>query len=190
MNPLPSRVSAVADGGPSRKSAAPSGVTLEIEVERHAGAWGAAVTDARIEQAARAAIHAAPPLPQGSYQVTFVLTDDAEMRALNRTWRGKDAATNVLSFPAGGEIRAPGHLGDIVLAYETTLKEARAQHIALPDHVSHLAVHGVLHLLGFDHMDDAEAERMEALERTVLASLGIADPYAEEGGAGLAEVSP
>ena len=179
----------MADAGPSRKSAAPSGVTLEIEVERHAGAWGAAVTDARIEQAARAAIHGAPPLPQGTYQVTFVLTDDAEMRALNRTWRGKDAATNVLSFPAG-EIRAPGHLGDIVLAYETTLKEARAQHIALPDHVSHLVVHGVLHLLGFDHMDDAEAERMEDLERTVLASLGIADPYAEEGGAGLAEVSP
>lgn len=181
----------MADGGPSRKSADPSGVTLEVEVERHAGAWGAAeLTDARIEQAARAAIHSARPLPQGTYQVTFVLTDDAEMRALNRTWRGKDAATNVLSFPAGGEVKAPGHLGDIVLAYETTLKEARAQRIALPDHVSHLVVHGVLHLLGFDHMDDAEAERMEDLERTVLASLGIADPYAEEGGAGLAEVSP
>jgi len=191
MNPLPSRVRAVADGGPSRKGAAASGVTLDIEVERHAGAWGAPeLTDARIEQAARAAIHAAPALPQGSYQVTFVLTDDAEMRALNRTWRGKDAATNVLSFPVGGAVKAPGHLGDIVLAYDTTLKEARAQHIAFPDHVSHLVVHGVLHLIGLDHMDDAEAERMEALERTVLASLGIADPYADEGEAGPAEVSP
>ena len=107
-----------------------------------------------------------------------MLTDDAEMRALNRTWRGKDAATNVLSFPAREKVRGPGLLGDVVLAYETTLKEARAQGIALDAHVSHLVVHGVLHLIGFDHLEDSDAERMEAIERTALASLGIADPYA------------
>lgn len=181
----------MADGGPSRKGAAPSGATLEIEVERHGDAWGeAGLTRAVIERAARAAIHAAPSLKQGTYQVSFVLTDDAEMRALNRTWRGKDAATNVLSFPAGEAIKARGLLGDVVLAYETTVGEARAQGIALADHVSHLVIHGVLHLLGFDHTDDAEAERMEGLERTALASLGIADPYAGMEGPGLTEVSP
>ena len=110
------------------------------------------------------------------------------MRALNRTWRGKDAPTNVLSFPAGEGVGEPGLLGDVVLAYETTLKEARAQDIALRDHIAHLVVHGVLHLIGFDHMRDEQADRMEAVERVALTSLGIADPYAEEE-APLAEAS-
>jgi probable rRNA maturation factor len=110
----------------------------------------------------------------------LVLTDDAEMRALNRTWRGKDAATNVLSFPAHEKVKGPGLLGDVVIAFETTSKEARAQNIAFDNHVAHLVVHGVLHLIGLDHIEDAEAERMEAIERTVLASLGIADPYADD----------
>ena len=181
----------MAEGGPSRKRTASPGVTLEVEVVRHGDAWGPArVTDAMLERAARAALLAAPLLRQGTSQVTIVLTGDAEMRNLNRTWRGKDAATNVLSFPAADGIREPGLLGDVVLAYETTLKEAREQNIALQDHVSHLVVHGVLHLLGFDHAEDKAAERMENLERTALASLGIADPYAEEEGARPAEVSP
>jgi probable rRNA maturation factor len=181
MNPLPPVVSAVADGGPSRKGADP-GVTLEIDVERHGGAWGeAGLKHPMIEQAARAAIHAAQPLPPGAYHVTVVLTDNAEMRALNRTWRGKDAATNVLSFPAGDEIGASGFLGDVVLAYETVTAEAVEQGITPNDHAAHLIVHGVLHLIGFDHMQEEDAERMEAIERTALASLGIADPYADEG---------
>ena len=171
----------MADGGPSRKGADASSVTLEVEIERHGDAWRDAVFNrGLIEQAARAAIRAAPALPQGTYQVTFVLTDDAEMRALNRTWRGKDAATNVLSFPAHEKVKGPGLLGDVVIAYRDHLKEARAQNIAFDDHVAHLVVHGVLHLIGFDHIEDAEAERMEAIERTVLASLGIADPYADD----------
>jgi len=170
----------MAEGGPSRKGSAAAGVTLEAEVVRHGDAWAPAqVTDAVLKQAARATILAAPRLPHGTYQVTIVLTDDAEMRNLNRTWRGKDAATNVLSFPVDDGIGEPGLLGDVVLAYETTLEEARQQNIALQDHVSHLVVHGVLHLLGFDHAEDEAAERMENLERTALASLGIADPYAE-----------
>ena len=171
----------MAEGGPSRKRAASTGVKLEVEIVRHGDAWAPAqVTDAMLKRAARAAILAAPRLPHGAYQVTVVLTDDAEMRNLNRTWRGKDAATNVLSFPADDGIRERGLLGDVVLAYETTLEEARQQNIALQDHVSHLVVHGVLHLLGFDHAEDEAAELMESFERTALASLGIADPYAED----------
>ncbi len=170
----------MAEGGPSRKNSAAACVTLELEVARHGGAWPRELTDAKLAQVARAAIDAAPPLADGAYRVSLALTDDDEMRALNRTWRGKDAATNVLSFPAGEGIGEPGLLGDVVLAYETTLKEARAQDIALKDHIAHLVVHGVLHLIGFDHMRDEEAERMEAVESAALASLGIADPYAEE----------
>jgi probable rRNA maturation factor len=156
---------------------------------RHDEAWSA-LDDARIERAARAGFDAAPPRRSGAYHVTLALTDDAEMRALNRTWRGKNSATNVLSFPAEHELGAPGFLGDVVLAYETTLKEAREQHIPHADHVSHLVVHGVLHLLGFDHADDADAERMEDLERRALAFLDIADPYAEQDETRPAEVSP
>jgi probable rRNA maturation factor len=181
----------MADGGPSRKRAGlSSDLTLEVDVVRHREAWLAAgMPDAMLERAARAAFLAAPPTRQGAYEVTIVLTDDAEMQELNRTWRGKDAPTNVLSFPMNDEVSEPGPIGDVVLAYETTRNEARDDNLALGDHVSHLVVHGLLHLLGFDHMQDDEAERMEDLERTALASLGIADPYAEEK-AGAAEVSP
>lgn len=186
MKPLPIKVSAVADGGPSRKRASSPGVTLEVEIVRHGEAWAPGeVTDAMLEHAARAALDAAPSVAPGGYQVTFVLTGDDEMRNLNRNWRGKDASTNVLSFPAGqlGEL---GFLGDVVLAHETMCE----QNIALQDHAAHLVVHGVLHLLGFDHSEEAEAERMEDLERVALASLGVADPYAEMEGARRAEVSP
>lgn len=178
----------MADGGPSRTPAASPGVTLDVEIVRHGDAWPGEVTDATLRQAARAALAAARSLPQGTYQVTLVLTDDGEMRTLNRTWRGKDAATNVLSFPAG-DLGAQGFLGDVVLAYETTSKEAREQTIALRDHVSHLVVHGVLHLLGFDHIEDDAAEWMEAVERTALATLGIGDPYAEEHATRLGQVT-
>ena len=171
----------MADGGPSRKGANASGVTLEVEIERHGDAWrDAAFNRSVIEQAARAALRAGPPLPQGVYQVTLVLTDDAEVRALNRTWRGKDAATNVLAFPTHEKVKEPGLLGDVVIAYQTTAKEAREQNITLDHHVAHLVVHGVLHLIGLDHIDEVEAERMEAIERTALATLGIADPYADD----------
>ncbi len=176
----------MADGGPSRKSAAPrAGSRLEVFVVRHDAAWReAGVTDAAVTRAARAAFAAAPPRFPGIYEVSILLTDDAEMRALNTTWRAKDAATNVLSFPAGDTpacvANEPGLLGDVALGYETTLKEAHETKIALQDHAAHLVVHGVLHLLGFDHMRDDAAEEMETLERQALASLGIADPYAED----------
>ena len=115
-----------------------------------------------------------------------MLTDDAAVRALNAQWRGKDRPTNVLSFPAAtpdeiARARAGGPpllLGDVVLALETCRREAAEQGKPLADHVAHLVVHGVLHLLGHDHEDDAEADRMERLETAILAELGIADPYA------------
>jgi probable rRNA maturation factor len=165
----------MADGGPSRRNPT---TALDVEiVRREPGFARATVTDPLLRGAARAALRATRRSGE-SYRVALVLTGDAEMRDLNRVWRGKDAPTNVLSFPADAK-HDRGFLGDIVLAYETTLDEANARDISLADHVSHLVVHGMLHLLGFDHEDDADAERMEAIERIALASIGIADPYEE-----------
>ncbi|MEZ5668424.1 MAG: rRNA maturation RNase YbeY [Alphaproteobacteria bacterium] len=119
-------------------------------------------------------------------ELTVVFDDDAAVRSLNARWRGKDRPTNVLSFPAAtpAELAAPAAampllLGDVVLAYETCRAEAEADGKRLADHVAHLVVHGVLHLLGHDHREEAEAERMEALETAILAGLGVADPYAD-----------
>jgi probable rRNA maturation factor len=170
----------MADGGPSRKSARGERSRLDVSVVRHDAGWRTSgVTDALVVRAARAGFAAAAPSSTGTYEASILLTDDAEMRALNRTWRGKDTPTNVLSFPAGDDANEPGLLGDVALSYETTVGEAQQTSIALRDHVAHLVVHGVLHLLGFDHMENEEAERMETLERRALATLGIADPYAE-----------
>lgn len=113
-----------------------------------------------------------------AYEVSIVLADDAFVRDLNRTWRGIDTPTNVLSFPAGDDDgQGPCLLGDVVLAYETVQREALAAGKQMPDHVSHLVIHGTLHLLGFDHQDEQEAIEMEALETAILARLGVADPY-------------
>lgn len=113
-------------------------------------------------------------------EVSVVLTDDAEIRTLNRDWRGQDKPTNVLSFPLEdrGPVGGPCPLGDIVVAFETCAREAREEDKPLADHLAHMAVHGTLHLLGHDHEDPVEAEEMEALERAILARLGVADPYA------------
>jgi probable rRNA maturation factor len=111
-----------------------------------------------------------------------VLTDNRTSRRLNRTWRGKDKPTNVLSFPAGGEAGprdAPRLLGDVVLAGGVVAAEAEAQGKRLSAHLTHLVVHGVLHLLGHDHERDRDAERMEALEIRILRRLGVANPYEE-----------
>ncbi|MFT3997095.1 MAG: rRNA maturation RNase YbeY [Asticcacaulis sp.] len=110
--------------------------------------------------------------------LVVLLTDDAEMKALNKEFRQKNAPTNVLSFPAPDMMHP--HLGDMALGFETCVREAKEQNKSLKDHVAHLSVHGVLHLLGYDHMNDAEAEEMEDLERKILQGLGIADPYLTE----------
>ena len=113
-------------------------------------------------------------------EVSVHLVGDADIQALNAQWRGKDAPTNVLSFPAVGPDRIAQTmlLGDILIAYETVAREAEDESKTLPDHFRHLVIHGFLHLLGHDHVEDAEAEAMEELEVRALARLGIADPYA------------
>ena len=118
-------------------------------------------------------------------EVAIQLVDAAEGQAMNRQYRGKDYATNVLSFPADLPEGLPEdfdfpQLGDLAICVPVVAREAAEQGKALNDHYAHLTVHGVLHLLGFDHIEDEEAEEMEALERQILASLGIADPYAGE----------
>jgi probable rRNA maturation factor len=118
-------------------------------------------------------------------EVAVMLTDDAGIRTLNSNWRGIDKPTNVLSFPAlqpsgaGGPDDAPRMLGDIAIAYETTRQEADDEQRPFDHHLSHLAVHGFLHLIGYDHEKDDDAEAMEALETEILAQLGIPDPYAD-----------
>ena len=123
----------------------------------------------------------------GEAELAVMLTDDAGVRTLNGNWRGIDKATNVLSFPAlqptgrGGPDAAPRMLGDIAIAYETVRKEADEEQKPFEHHLSHLAVHGFLHLIGYDHEKDAAAETMETLEADILAQLGIPDPYADRG---------
>lgn len=131
----------------------------------------------------------APPAKSGrGAEVSLVFTDDDRIRRLNAEWRGKDRPTNVLSFPAtmpdvlehhgSDETGPPFLLGDIVLARQTVSRECEAEGKTFEDHLSHLLVHGFLHLLGHDHETEAEAEAMEALERRILHGLAIADPYA------------
>lgn len=110
-------------------------------------------------------------------EISILLCDDAEIRTLNNQWRGFDKPTNVLSFPAPGEHESLP-LGDIAVAFETCEREARADGKTVDDHVTHLVVHGVLHLMGYDHETEPEAEEMEDTERRILRTLGIADPYA------------
>lgn len=152
-----------------------------IDIAVDSDAW-AALDDVEslLERAlAAAAAETGVALAEGS-EVSLLLCDDARMRTLNRQWRGIDKPTNVLSFPAvepSALARTP-LLGDIAIAYDTAAREAAAEDKRLADHVSHLAAHGFLHLLGHDHVDPAEAGRMEALETRIMARLGIADPYA------------
>jgi probable rRNA maturation factor len=166
-----------------------------LSVETHeASPWPDALDwEVRAAEAASAALALTPfagladaaPL----VEIAVRLTDDAEVHTLNRDFRGKDKPTNVLSFPQvqddlleglansdDGEIL----LGDIVLARETCLREAEEKGISVADHATHLIVHGTLHLVGYDHVEDASAAAMEALEVKALASLGIANPYADQ----------
>jgi probable rRNA maturation factor len=117
---------------------------------------------------------------KGAAELSILLTNDAEQHQLNQQWRGKDSSTNVLSFPQI-EPFGPvvGILGDITLARETLDREAADQGVTFNDHFTHLVVHGFLHILGYDHLTDTQALQMESLETQILASLGVADPYAD-----------
>jgi probable rRNA maturation factor len=150
---------------------------IGIDVIAESGLWAACPA---AEATVRRAIEAAALAAGKSGPLAVMLTDDASIRAMNAKWRGIDKETNVLSFPAGGS-PAPGEvqLGDIAIAYETVAAESASENKAFDDHLAHLAVHGYLHLVGFDHQTDAEAVCMEHLETRILSGLGIADPYAD-----------
>ena len=149
-----------------------------IEVEVEDSAWTTALPDAEalLAKAAKAALKG-----RAEGDVVALLTDDDAIQALNAQFRAKDTPTNVLSFPAPAT--AAPHLGDIVLAYGVCAREAAAQGKPLAHHLMHLTAHGVLHLLGYNHESDTDAEEMEGLERAILANLGVPDPYAPSLGA-------
>ena len=157
-------------GGTERLVAGPA---IDISVE--AGDWP---PESELRALAEAAVGAAVAaagrdLPDGA-ELSILFTDDSAIRKLNAAWRGKDKPTNVLSFPQeSGPL-----LGDVILAAGTVREEAALAQKPLRDHMAHLIVHGFLHLIGYDHEADAEAEAMEAVERQALARMGIADPYA------------
>lgn len=160
---------------------------LDIQIAVEADGWP---EEAKLESVSGHVLEAAAaflkseekqPFPAMPPEVSLVFSDDAQVRAINAEWRGQDKPTNVLSFPAfplapGGK---PGPmLGDIVIARETVEREAADLDKSFDDHLTHLMVHGFLHLFGYDHMNSEEAERMESIETRILASLGLSDPYA------------
>jgi probable rRNA maturation factor len=156
-------------------------MTLDVDVSVEADAWSAV---ADLDDLSRKAIDAVLTETRDAVapaaEVSLLFCDDEKIQELNKAWRGMDKPTNVLSFPAaqpGAVAKAP-LLGDIVVAFETVQRESLEEHKQLSDHVSHMVVHGFLHLLGYDHENDADAEKMESAEQRILARLGIADPYA------------
>jgi probable rRNA maturation factor len=162
-----------------------SSVLPLTEVLVVAGCWQ---TEPDAEAVIHRAISAAAEIADadvGEAELAVMLTDDSGIQTLNSNWRGVDKPTNVLSFPAlqptgaGAPDDAPRMLGDIAIAYETTRKEADDEQKPFDHHLSHLAVHGFLHLIGYDHEKDDDAEAMESLEQEILAQLGIPDPYAD-----------
>lgn len=164
--------------------------TLQLDVIVDFPAWLAAVpmVEALCRRSAVAAFDAAAPAlfqagTEAEAEASVVLSNDAHVKVLNAAWRGKDEATNVLAFPATDLTQArpaaqpPLMIGDVIVAFETAAAEATLEGKDLGDHLSHLIVHGMLHLLGYDHRTGSEAEEMENVEVAVLASLGVADPY-------------
>jgi probable rRNA maturation factor len=168
------------NSGPMAQFALPITEVLVV-----AGCWQ---TEPDAEEVIHRAIATAAEIADadiGEAELAVMLTDDSGIRTLNSNWRGIDKPTNVLSFPAlppggaGGPDDAPRMLGDIAIAYETTRREADDEQKPFDHHLSHLAVHGFLHLIGYDHEKDDDAEAMESLETEILAQLGIPDPYAD-----------
>jgi probable rRNA maturation factor len=158
---------------------------VEIDIEEP---WPGGDWDALARRVAEAAGQLVPELANERLITSLLFTSDEEVHALNREWRHRDKPTNVLSFPmlgrdqllALGPEGPPEMLGDIALAHETCAREAAEKGVSLQDHASHLILHGLLHLAGYDHeISDADAEKMEALEVKVLAHLRIADPYGD-----------
>ncbi|WP_349437012.1 rRNA maturation RNase YbeY [Pararhizobium sp. A13] len=162
--------------------------TLDIQISVEEGPWP---SEAELQSLSERVLGAAAdllhreekqPFPKMPPEVSLVFTDDASIREINAEWRSQDKPTNVLSFPAfpltPGKIPGP-MLGDIILAQETLVREAQALDKPFDEHLSHLLVHGFLHLFGYDHMEENDAERMESLETRILAGLGLSDPYGD-----------
>lgn len=175
-----------ANSGRNRNSGPMPPIALPMtEVLVVADCWQAEPDAEAVVHRAIAAAAETVDADTGDAELAVMLTDDAGIRTLNSNWRGIDKPTNVLSFPAlqptgaGGPDDAPRMLGDIAIAYETTRKEADDEQKPFDHHLSHLAVHGFLHLVGYDHEKDDDAEAMETLEQQILAQLGIPNPYAD-----------
>lgn len=152
---------------------------IDIDIAVEAGEWAGEETLRALAQGAVGATLAELAL-EGDSELSLLFSDDAHIRMLNRDWRGKDKPTNVLSFPAFDTVPGdplPPMLGDIALAFGTIVSEAGLEKKPFDHHLTHLIVHGLLHLLGHDHEDEEEAGEMEALERRILARLAIPDPY-------------
>ncbi len=162
-------------------------LAVDVDIVLRSSLWsrGRPRLRALLRKAARLAVArgmtAAGITEAGRVELGITLTDDREQARLNRLYRRTDGPTNVLSFPTARAVRRPPQmpliLGDIVLAFETTAREAREQQKPVADHLRHLVVHGVLHLLGFDHESQSQAQAMESLEQSILAELGVPDPY-------------
>jgi probable rRNA maturation factor len=156
-------------------------MSVEIDINVAAGAWESfAGLEALTRDSVDAALAESGARLVEACEVSVTFCDDAEIRTLNAQWRGKDAPTNVLSFPTPGPLLARPLLGDIVIAHETVAREAAEQDKTLRDHTAHMVIHGFLHLIGYDHETAAEAEAMESLERRIASRLGLRDPYAGE----------
>jgi probable rRNA maturation factor len=175
------------EGGAAQGEQPRTCADISIEDERWLSIEGFSCLIPSLADATLRAIDLAPK----SHAVSVALLADAEVRSLNKAFRGKDTPTNVLSFPAApamhlpDESQEPVFLGDVALAYETVVREATEQEKPVQHHAAHLVVHGVLHLAGFDHENNADAERMEAAERQILGKFGIPDPYGDAGQAPL-----
>jgi probable rRNA maturation factor len=156
-------------------------MSLAIETRIDCASWSALEDlDSMIATSLQAALdESGDELPEGAV-VSLLFCDDLAIRALNRQFREQDKPTNVLSFPGPEPLETTHFLGDIAIAHETVAREAQEQGKSLEQHCRHMIVHGFLHLLGYDHEDDEEAEAMEAMEIRVLRRLGVDDPYRED----------
>ncbi len=156
-------------------------MSLAIEIAVECAEWGRLDhLDALVAESLQTVLDETGERLREGAEVSFLFGDDARIRELNRQFRGKDQPTNVLSFPGPEPLESALFLGDIALAFETIAREAQEQGKSLQDHSRHMIVHGFLHLLGYDHEDDAEADEMEAVEIRVLRALGVENPYRDD----------
>lgn len=159
-------------------------VKPDIFIDVRAAHWGDASFDADgVCRLAAAQAIAVAPVESANLEISVVLADDSFVKELNKTWRKMDAPTNVLAFPCSDGVESAGAerlLGDVIVAFETTQRESIELSLSLEHHFAHLIIHGVLHLLGYDHVDDDDAMTMETLEIEALAGLGIENPYDED----------